>query len=294
MDSFDIELFRAIISSRSITQASQALMLSQSAISQRLLRLEQELGIILIERQKGIRRVEITEQGMRFLELAEKWENSYQEILRLKDTEPDQSLVIASPDSLVNFVLGPFLKRLPELGYFPRLRTQQSLEIYDLVDNKEADVGFVFRDARYANIVTRSVLREPISMICRPGSPWKERAVHPQQLRKQDEIYLAWSPAVQQWHDYWWNPSTHPVVHVDTPAAMLNYLTPGTWAMCPESVVAAYRDNREIEIHAFAEKPPDRECFLILHKSPGSGRAKMIARFERHLDTFLRTLPYHV
>lgn len=64
--------------------------------------------------------------------------------------------------------------------------------------------------------------------------------------------------------------------------------------MCPESVVAAYRDNREIEIHAFAEKPPDRECFLILHKSPGSGRTKMIARFERHLDTFLRTLPYHV
>ena len=170
MDSFDIELFRAIISSRSITQASQALMLSQSAISQRLLRLEQELGITLIERQKGIRRVEITEQGMRFLELAEKWENSYQEILRLKDTEPDQSLVIASPDSLVNFVLGPFLKRLPELGYFPRLRTQQSLEIYDLVDNKEADVGFVFRDARYANIVTRSVLREPISMSAVPAA----------------------------------------------------------------------------------------------------------------------------
>lgn len=240
MDSFDIELFRAIISSRSITQASQALLLSQSAISQRLLRLEQELGIKLIDRQKGIRRVEITAQGMRFLELAEKWENSYQEILRLKDTEPDQSLVIASPDSLINFVLGPFLKRLPGLGYFPRLRTQQSLEIYDLVDNKEADVGFVFRDARYVNIVTRSVLREPISMICRPGSPWNEHAVHPQQLRKQDEIYLAWSPTIQQWHDYWWNPSTHPVVHVDTPAALLNYLAPGTWAMCPESVVAAY------------------------------------------------------
>lgn len=67
-----------------------------------------------------------------------------------------------------------------------------------------------------------------------------------------------------------------------------------TSAMCPESVVAAYRDTQEIEIHAFAEKPPDRECFLILHKSPGSGRTKMIDRFERHLDAFLRTLPYHV
>ena len=66
MDSFDIELFRAIISSRSITQASQALMLSQSAISQRLLRLEQELGIILIERQKGIRRVETRNRACAF------------------------------------------------------------------------------------------------------------------------------------------------------------------------------------------------------------------------------------
>ena len=293
MDLLDIAIFRSLKNTRSVSQTSQMLLLPQSTISQRLARLESELGFTLFRRQKGIRGVEITEQGMLFAELSSKWEESYREIFRLRDAAPDTPLVIASPDSINSFVLTPFWKKLPEMGFFPRVRTHQSDEIYDLIDNREADAGFVFSRAHYPSVAVREVLRERVVMICRSGSPWKEKAVRPEDLDKRREVHLAWSPEIVQWHDSWWPVSVRPLVHVDTPALVLNFLTRDTWAMCPASVAATHAENG-FEVHHFADEPPLRTCWFIRRRQPSQRQAQVLERFTGHLLSYLATLDFRL
>ncbi len=278
MDLIDIEIFRSLLTTRNISQTSKLLLLPQSTISQRLARLEAEVGVALFLRQKGVRGLEATERALLFAELAEKWEDSYQRLLHLRDAVPQQTLVAASPDSINNFVLMPFWRLLPSLGFHPRVRTHQSNEIYDLVDNRQADVGFVFSEAHFPNVRTQVVLRERIVMICRPGSPWKRKAIRPDELDKQNEVFLAWSPEIERWHDSWWKPSDPPLVRVDTPALVLDFLVPGTWAMCPASVAATHEKNG-FEVHCFTDEPPLRTCWFIRHKSPSQRQADVVARF---------------
>ena len=293
MDLLDIAIVRSLLNTRSISQTSQMLLLSQSTLSQRLSRLEEELGYALFRRQKGLRGVDATERGLAFADLAAKWEENYQEILRLREATPNQPLVIATPDSVSNYVLMPFWKKLPGLGFFPRVRTHQSNEIYDLVENRLADAGFVFSLARYTNIAVREALRERIVMICRRGSPWKEKTVRPADLDKSREVFLAWSPEIALWHDSWWKDSVRPLVQVDTPSLVLDFLVPGTWAMCPASVASTWRKN-DFEVHHFADEPPPRVCYYLRHRTPSRRQAETVEHFTKLLLDYLASLKFEL
>ncbi|MBR5980604.1 MAG: LysR family transcriptional regulator [Firmicutes bacterium] len=293
MDLLDIAIFRSLLNSRSVSQTSQMLLLPQSTISQRLARLESELGFPLFLRQKGLRGVEVTEQGLAFADLAVKWEENYHEILSLRDAAPVPPLVVATPESVSSFVLLTFWKKLPELGFYPRVRTHQSNEIYDLIDNRQADAGFVFTLARYASVTASEALRERIVMICRPGGPWREKTVRPQDLDKRKEVFLAWSPQIESWHDSWWKTLVHPLVQVDTPTLVFDFLAPGTWAMCPASIASTHAENG-FEVHYFADEPPPRVCYFVRHTSPSQRQAMAVDRFTTLLMDYLASLRFKV
>ena len=67
----DIEVFLELVRCRNITKAAENLYLSQSAVSNRLKSLEDELGVQLFLRAKGHRIVELTRQGGEFIPVAE-------------------------------------------------------------------------------------------------------------------------------------------------------------------------------------------------------------------------------
>lgn len=72
MNYTDIQTFLAIVSSPSLSKAAESLYISQPALSHRLGALEKELGTELIARQKGVRSIELTDAGMRFIPIAKK------------------------------------------------------------------------------------------------------------------------------------------------------------------------------------------------------------------------------
>ena len=61
MNHEDILTFLTVANERNITEASKILFVSQSTVSQRIKNIESELQIKLFERDKGIRKIEITE-----------------------------------------------------------------------------------------------------------------------------------------------------------------------------------------------------------------------------------------
>ena len=123
-----IETFLAVVSTRSITQAANKLYVSQSTVSSRLQQLEEELGTTLIKRKKGIRTVEVTQEGYEFIPIAQRYAEFDSEFSQFKDREHNISLTIACPDSLNVHLFKPLYSQIlnctPHVNL--RIKTHQS------------------------------------------------------------------------------------------------------------------------------------------------------------------------
>lgn len=292
MNLSNIQTFLCVANHQSLSEAASMLYLSQPTVSARLQQLEEELGVTLIVRKKGVRTVELTPQGMDFIPLAERWMALEAETAGFAKEQYLLPLTIACPDSLNNYLFPELYRELlqPERNLALRIRTQQSPEIFRLVENREADVGFVFYLSRSGNVRCEPVLSEPMVLLCGRNTELPEGAVSPGQLDPRKELYLPWSQDIQIWHDSWWSPSVRPFVYVDNVALLMLYLDePGTWAFCPSSVAEAFsKEKRDVCIRPLEDGPPNRICYMLTERLPRSAAAAAaVELFRRELRRFL-------
>jgi len=292
MNISNIQTFLSVANHQSLSVAASMLYLSQPTVSARLQQLEEELGVTLIVRKKGVRTVELTPQGTAFIPLAERWMALEAETAGFAKEQYLAPLTIACPDSLNNYLFPELYRQLlqPDRNLALRIRTQQSPEIFRLLETREADVGFVFYLSRSSNVRCEPVLSEPMVLLCGRDTQLPEGAVSPKQLDPRKELYLPWSQDIQIWHDSWWSPSVRPFVYVDNVALLTIYLDePGTWAFCPASVADAFaRENRAVTVRPLTEGPPNRICYMLTERMPRSAAAAAaVDLFRRELKRFL-------
>lgn len=84
MEYKQIEAFIAIAELKNITKAADTLFVSQSALSYRLKTLEEEVGVTLVTRNKGIASHRLTAKGEEFLSIAREWQAVYRKALGLQ------------------------------------------------------------------------------------------------------------------------------------------------------------------------------------------------------------------
>lgn len=295
MNLYDVETFQAVATSRSITEAASRLFVSQSTISHRLKSLESELGTTLINRKKGIRSIELTSAGQKFIPLADQWVALWKNTQRLKYEEQDVSLLVGGTDRLNVYMLMPLYKQLAD-NHTPmhlHIRTQQSTEIYNMVESREIDIGFVGWEMRYKNIVSQPVFCERLVVVCRADSYYPPGPLHPDQLSGRDELYLSCNPEIQTWHEYWWNPSVRPHVSVDTASLIMNFMDQSKfWVLCPMSIAAALQRDSHIEMHELSVPSPQQISYMLTHKIPKMGSVKGIELFGQYLHPFLKTVAW--
>lgn len=292
----NIEAFLAVVENRSFSQAAESMFVSQSAISQRVKSLENELGISLIEREKGGRNIELTSKGMELVPIAKKWISLIQETMDLKVGKHELSLSIGSPDSLNVHLLTPLYIKLARMENPLNLniRTQQSLEIYALLESKEVDLGFTFQSIRHKNIEINPIFKERMLVISKNCDMWPTGSIHPSELNPKDEIFLPWSSEILQWHDHWFGSADKPHARVDTASLILNFMDrPCYWAICPISVARSFQKTaNNIETHELSEPAPSRVCYMLRHRSPRASSIKSINHFDYHFDNFLQNLDW--
>lgn len=83
-----IRIFMAVVEEGSFNAAGKKLFMSQSAVSQQITRLEQELGIVLFDRESY--RPQLTKEGKFYYQEVKRLHNDYKEVLtymnqRMKD-----------------------------------------------------------------------------------------------------------------------------------------------------------------------------------------------------------------
>ena len=294
MNIVNVETFLSVVRNQSISLAAQELYISQPTVSARLRQLEEDLGITLIHRRKGGRSIELTPEGVKFIPLAERWAALSAETAGFAAQSVAVPFTVASPDSLNLYLLQPLLRQLAEEdGLALRIRTQQSPEIFSLIDSMEADAGFVFHLSRSVNVVCKPLFSEKMVLLCSKNGDWPQRPITPAELDPRHERFLAWSQDLQLWHDSWWNPAIKPYVQVDNAALLTLFMDdPRSWALCPASVAdALLKAGHPVEPHTLTQCPPDRTCYYLTGRTLRSGPAAAVRRvFQTRLLEHLTAL----
>ena len=294
MNLAEIETFLMIVKTKNITKTAENLFLSQPTVSHRLKSLEEELDVKLIARKKGYKQIEITTQGEAFIPIAERWVSVWREMQYLKHSQETLYLTVGCTDTMNSVLMELYHQMLgeKEQNINLHIKTHYSYELYDLLENHESDIGFVYHHLQFKNIVTEPIMREKMYILrsARAGEP--REAIHTDELDPQKEIFVSWEANYQIWHDQTISKGEWPRIQVDTFELLLHLLADDTlWAIVPISVAERIASLRPVQISeiANATQPPERITYKIKHKYPNEATLKAVQVFEEKINAYLRT-----
>lgn len=168
-----LEAFRAVMLSGSVTQAAQSLNLSQPAVSKMLSDLEHQLGFRLFQRSRGSALTITPEADAFFYEV----ERSFSGIAALKRVAEDirnmatgTLRIAALPALAVSFlprVIGAFRETHP--GVTVQLQTRSSSTVRQWMANQQFDIGLATPARELPGIRMERFLRCPGACVLPPG-----------------------------------------------------------------------------------------------------------------------------
>ena len=289
MDYDQIRTFLTIASYRNITAAANHLYLSQSTVSNRVIALEEELGVRLFIRNKGQRNLELTSHGNAFIAIAEQWASLYKDTQALKNKADIHPLTIAAVDAVNTYTFtglyNEIIDDLPSLKL--QIQTHHSNEIHGLVENRSADIGFFFSRIQYPSIISRPVFRELMYLVCQKDSRYYN-GMPCEELAMEDEVYLNWGPDHEQWHHQYWNDEHYPLITVNTGNMLQHCLhKKDRWAIAPMSVIQAIKGD-DLVYYTLKDSPPPRICYELTSRYPAVAHMEGIDLFNRHMSDYIR------
>jgi DNA-binding transcriptional LysR family regulator len=179
-DILDLQAFVAVADRASFRQAAGDLFLSQSALSRRIDKLEESLGVKLFERTT--RRVQLTNVGETFLvNVRTALDGLEDAVLGIADLAAHRTgtVTCACVPSAVWHFLSEVLKRFSER--YPRIRVrvhdESAQDVLNLVLGGEADFGINFAGAENPEIEFEPIYVESYVLAMRHDHPLAQRKV---------------------------------------------------------------------------------------------------------------------
>ena len=234
MDLADLETFLAVAQTGGMAAAAKQVFVSQGTASTRIKALEEELGVTLFERARGVHGITLTPQGEQLLPIARQQVALWSQAMALRDHPVRQRLRVAAADGLNASVLAHAYRTVatthPEV--YLDVRTVHSREAYELLESGQADVGFVSRLHSSPHVDARPLYRESWGIVCPHDCPYAvTRDLG--SLEPAHEVVRAWGPEFAEWHQAHL-PAGTPALSVGT-TSMLGAIMRGTnlWSIVP-------------------------------------------------------------
>jgi DNA-binding transcriptional LysR family regulator len=155
-----VEAFYWVATLKSMTRAAEKLFMTQSAISSRVSALEEELGVLLIDRRDR-QQFALTNAGIRFLSYAERLMTLHRQLRDELGTEGDgvHLLRVGAIESVLHTWLIPMLQHLR--GTHPNLQLELTVEITpvlaEAVKRGSLDLVFAAQSVSAPDIRTRAL-----------------------------------------------------------------------------------------------------------------------------------------
>jgi len=260
----EIEAFLAVTRAGSFVKAAEQLFITQPTLSHRIQSLEKELGSQLLIRNKGQRRVELTEAGHRFVLIAEKWVQLWHESKQLTDLSHLPAFRVSATQTLSTYVMPTVYAKFAARN-FPVLFELYSLhyqECYKAVEERTVDAVFVSRTIASSKVSAIPVASEKMVLLCGKNSPYSG-PVHPSQLPKDKEIYMLWNHEYAMWHEYWFGGMQY-TIYADSMRLVEKVMAQSDrWAIVPISAAQEVLQHNDLHYFPLLDPPPDRPIFLL-------------------------------
>lgn len=299
MNLAEIETFLMIVKTKNITKTAENLFLSQPTVSHRLKSLEEELDVKLIARKKGYKQIEITTQGEAFIPIAERWVSVWREMQYLKHSQETLYLTVGCTDTMNSVLMELYHQMLgeKEQNINLHIKTHYSYELYDLLENHEIDIGFVYHHLHFRNIEVEPVLREKMYIVQPEPALIEKRVIQIDELDPANEIFVSWDGDFQIWHDQKVGKGKRPKAWVDSFCLLYHLLDEeGAWAIVPASVARRIANLKSVYVSRIGGgvTPPERAIYKIRHKYPNEATLKAVRIFEGKMENYLKEIGWEL
>lgn len=270
MNNRGMEAFFAIATGMTLSRAAELLNLTQSTVSNRLKEFEEELGVILVNRQKGLKTIRLTPAGEQLLPIVAEWQKLKHRVDGIATKSPVYSLRVGAVDSVSNAILPGFYRALRKHSppVHLKISTNDSLILYNKVKDREIDVAFVLQALSAPWVQVKTFYRESMLVVRHGGSGAVGGTVDAGELDSRHELRIEWGPEFQLWHDNLWDPLVSTEMRLDTLTLIGNLLEDEKqWAIVPESG-RNFLSSRGMIFQKLRPAPPDRICYKIQHRFP--------------------------
>ena len=295
MEYKDVQTFLAVRRTGSISKAAQELCLTQSAVSQRIHKLEEDLEIQLLVRNKGKRGVELTPQGEQFVPIAEQWSYLNAASYNIKKSPNRICLKVGGVDSVNCHLLPAFYKEYLDTNPLVDLDiyTYNSWDIYDLMEIGQIDIGIAHTNMtrRQYDIDQQLLFGEPYVVLLPVEHSIRidAGAVHPSSLNPAHEAFAGFDLPLREWHDQCW-PYAQPrmIINGSIDLLILPLLShPEGWSVVPLSVAKSMARLYPVTWYSILEGPPERRCYFGTRKHLSTYAKETVSDFLQQLKRAL-------
>ena len=268
-----IETFLAVAMSRTLGKAADLLNVTQSTISYNLSELESEMGMILVERQKGMKSVHLTPDGESFLPLALKWQDVSREISDAKNPGSACTLSVGGSDyvncRLMTGVYRDLMSHNPPVSL--KVTSDSSDRMYQYVESMELDTAIVLHEEKNRYVQTERFFSEPMTVARIPSDRENpSEYVSSDLLQPELECYIEWSAAYRLWHDHFLSPSDSSALRLDSVTLAASMMSEeGQWCVIPISAKCLFeREGRGAIFQNMAQPAPNLVYYKLTHITP--------------------------
>lgn len=272
MQERSLEVFLAIAMSRTFGKAAELLNVTASSISRELKNLEEEMGILLVDRQKGVKSIKLTPAGESFLPLVLKWQEVRKEI---DDSFISQSacyLSIGGNETANNNLLPDIFIRL--LEHDPpvhlKITTDPTDMMYEKIESREMDVAFVVHQEP-SKFVCITPFFEDTMLVARYEKNTRANGsisgtIGAKELDPSKELYIEWSDKFRLWHDKTWDTTIGKPIQLLSPHLAPRLMKdPGQWAILPSCIRKNFGGNI---VWYHLEDEPGLTFYKLTHRHP--------------------------
>lgn len=271
----NIEIFLAIVRQESISGAARMLHYSHPTVSESLKQLEKELGIQLVIRERGIRKIVLTPAGKSFIPLAEQYMGVEQSIQQFIQAQRKKVFRLAASSASHEYMVSDITHKL--MLENPGLELQLVLwsnSKWDMaVESQIFDAAIYFGYQVNSPLISKiPYYEEDRYILCPTDTVLPDRPLVPSDLDPNFEISCGqiMQPAFYEWFSQNFPPDTNPRIRVPEWMAVHKYLTdPRCWALAPAGIALQLVSRRpnDLTIRQLDPAPPPRRCTLLISNS---------------------------
>lgn len=264
METEFITTFLVVARSPSMTDAAEILHITQPTLSNRIRILEEDLGVKLFVRGKGIRKLDLTEEGRAFISIAEKWQRLSEETRSFALSPDKPTFTITSGKTLSNYIMPAVYRRFMKrnLPAAVKCLSTNYQDSYLAVETKKADAAFISTTMTSQKVSAIHLTNERLVLVCSNNSSY-QGTPHPSQLPGDKMVYNMWNHEITRWHEYWFG-YKHPPISVDGLRLGEELLAePEYWAVVPISVARAMKKKGFLRYLELIDAPPSRPLYLL-------------------------------